>query len=414
MVEKKLGGPGSPLWVLVATAVAGVAGFVITILINRQLGPAAYLPFAIFWAALYLVVGGLSGIQQEVTRATRPIGDGVRTHAKARNFALAAGALVFIVVLVSSPVWTAAVFPGGGWWLVLPLAVGTASYVLVATLSGSLYGVSQWSAIALMVGVDGVLRLVLVVLGLFATTDVVVLAWLVVLPFPVTLAIVWPLVRRRFVGSSDLDVGYRDLTWNVLRTVLASVSTAVLVSGFPVILGLASKGVPAAVVGEFTFVLTLTRAPLIVTVMALQGFLVVRFRDHPALWLRFFAAVQGVIVAGALVLGVLGWLLGPWVFGLVSRPLVSIDGPTIVLIVVSSAFVGALTVSGAAVLARGDHFAYSAGWVAAAITTVAIIALPVDFATRVEAALLAGPLVGLAVHAVWLFLPRRSRAAAGE
>jgi len=402
-------GPGSASTIVAATVAAGVAGYLVTVLAKRELGD-GYALFAIFWAALYLVVGGLSGIQQEVTRATRPIGTRTRTTNTARNFALAGGVAVLVAIVSTSPVWSAAVFSGDGWLLVLPLAVGTSSYVLVATLSGSLFGVSQWRSIAILIAVDGLLRLALVAVGLFATDDIVVIAWLVAAPFPITLLIAWPIIRRSFVGTSDLDVGYRALSWNVLRTVFASVSAAVLVSGFPLLLGVVSEGVSARELGEYIFVITLTRAPLIVTVMALQGFLVVRFRDRPDHWLRFFLSVQGVLLVGAAVLSALAWWLGPPVFELVSGDPVTLDGGVMALLVISSALVGALSVSGAAVLARADHFAYSVGWVVAAVVTVVVIALPVDFATRVQWALVAGPVAGLVVHLAWLF-GRRSTTA---
>ena len=52
--------------------------------------------------------------------------------------------------------------------------------------------------------------------------DAVVLAWAVALPFPLAIVLLWPAIRRGFVGRSELDVGYRALSWNVARTVVAS------------------------------------------------------------------------------------------------------------------------------------------------------------------------------------------------
>jgi len=52
------------------------------------------------------------------------------------------------------------VFPGEGWSLVWPLAVGTASFVMVAVLCGALYGLSRWVSLALMMITDALLRLI--------------------------------------------------------------------------------------------------------------------------------------------------------------------------------------------------------------------------------------------------------------
>lgn len=401
--------------VLIATVISGIAGYLVTVLVLRVVGRADYALFAVFWSAMYLVIGGLSGIQQEITRATHRVEpSAARPASKARTFAVAAAALTLLVVAGTSPLWAQAVFSGSAGWLVLPLALGTASYVLVAVLSGSLYGVARWDSLALMIATDGVLRLALVGVGMLFTTDIVALAWLVALPFPLTIGLLWFVIRRGFVGTSGLDVGYRALSWNVARTVLASVSTAVLVSGFPLLLGVTAATQSEAFVGELIFTITLTRAPLIVTIMSLQSYLIVRFRDHAATWLRTFVAVQAIIVLGAAVLAGLGWWLGPTVFELVSGEPPTVDGPLIALLVLSSGLVASLSVGASAVLARSAHFVYSAGWVAAAVVTIAVMVSPIEFVPRVVTALMLGPVAGLLVHLGWLAVVWRRPVAPGS
>ncbi|MEP6477787.1 MAG: hypothetical protein ABJB03_00220 [Rhodoglobus sp.] len=389
--------------ILIATVIAGVAGYLITFLVFRMIGPADYAVFAVFWASLYLLVGGLGGIQQEITRATHPIELGSRERAsRARTFAVLAALVVAALVVGTAPLWQASVFPDSGWALVLPLAVGAGSYVLVATLSGSLYGVAQWRSLALMIAADGVLRLLFIVIGLLVTPDVVALAWAAAVPFPLAIMVLWPIIRGTFVGLSDLDVGYGALTWNVARTVLASVSSAVLVSGFPLLLGLAGRDSDATLRGELIFTITLARAPLIVTVLSLQSVLLVRFRDHPANWLRVFLMVQAFIVAAAVLVGIGGLFLGPAVFEFVGGSPITLSGQFIAILVGSSAFVGGLYVSGSAVLARSQHLVYSAGWVTAAAVTIVVMLLNLDLQTRVATALVVGPIAGLLVHLTWL------------
>lgn len=393
---------GLPL-IIAATAVAGIAGYLVIWLVYRGLGPASYAVFAVFWAALYIVIGALSGIQQEITRATKRIEIGERSIvSRARNFALVTAAGVLFAVLASAYLWVGLVFPSDGWSLVWPLALGAASYVLVATLSGSLYGIQQWGSLALMISLDGVLRLVLLGFALLFTQDVITLAWLVAVPFPLTVMILWPLFRGGFAGRSDIDVGYRALTWNVARTVLAAASTAVLVSGFPLLLGVAAGGTDPGLLGEVIFTVTLTRAPLIVSVMALQSYLVVRFRDGPERGLRLFGGVCGIIALGAALLAILGWWLGPAVLGWVAGFASSLSGGYIAMLVLSSALVACLSVSGSVILARGNHFAYSVGWAMAALATVVAILWPMELLSRTAVALLVGPLAGMAVHLIWL------------
>ena len=170
---------------LVATMIAGIAAYVVTWLVPRQVGFANYTVFAVFWSFIYLVVGTLGGIQQEVTRGTSRVSTAVVPRvSKARNFALCAGIVVFVVILATAPAWVTVVFPAEGWALVLPLAVGAASYVVVATLAGSLYGLTEWIPLALMLVVDSLMRLIGLVVEMQFTSDVVVLAWTVALTFP--------------------------------------------------------------------------------------------------------------------------------------------------------------------------------------------------------------------------------------
>lgn len=393
--------------IIAATVIAGVAGYAVTWLVYRQAGPVDYAIFAVFWAAIYLVIGAISGVQQEITRATVPIEFGSSTRAsRARNFAVVTSVGVFAVVVASAVFWADTVFPTEGWALVWPLAVGTGAYVLVAVLCGSLYGLSHWRSLALLIAADGLLRLSMLAVALVFTRDIVVLAWVVALPFPLTIILLWPLIRRGFVGRTTLDVGYRALSWNVARTVFAAASTAVLVSGFPLLLGVAAAGVERALVGELIFTITLTRAPLIVSVMALQSYFVVRFKQDAG-W-RPFLGVQAIIAVGAVLLAVAGWWLGPAVFTWVSGAPFSLSGELIAVLVASSALVAMVSVSASAVLARSNHAVYTIGWLVAAVVTIVIILGPGDFLVRVGWALIAGPIAGLVVHGAWLAWSSRS------
>lgn len=399
--------------IILATAAAGIAGYVVTWVVPRVIGGVDYKVFAVFWAAMYLVVTALSGVQQEVTRATgrRAVGSPPGRNV-ARNFG-AGGALgVFAVVLLTAPLWVRGVFPELGWALVFPLAVGTASYVVLATLSGTLYGVSEWRPLSWLIVTDAMVRLVAVGVVSVISGDLVALAWAAALPFGATVAALWPAIRRHVAGRSELDVGYRSLGWNVSRTLLASASAGALVSGFPLLLSLTSHRESPALLASLFLTITLTRAPLIVTIMAVQGYLIVRFRDNPARLTRDLRQFLLAIVGGAVVLAGLGWALGPTVFGWLFPGEPVLDGWFFAVLIGSSALVGALSITAPAVLARGQHAAYSAGWVVAALVTVAALLVPTELMARIILALILGPIAGLSTHLVFLFGRRRPRESA--
>jgi len=390
--------------ILAATAIAGVASYVVTWFVPRVIGFADYAAFAVFWSALYLVVGTLSGLQQEVTRATLPTTS--RAVNRARNFGAIVALVTLAAVLVTGLLWAGVVFPERGFALVVPLAVGTASYAIVAVLGGTLFGLAEWRSAAALVMADALLRFVAILIVLLFTHDIVALAWAAAVPFGLAVVVLWPFIRSSVVGRAQLDVGYRRLTWNVSRTLLAAASTGVMVSGFALLLGLTSPGADPAILGLYILASTLVRAPLVVVAGALQGYLLVGFRDAPAAASRRFLLIQLGVAGAGVVLAGLGWLLGPAVFAFLFPGEPVPDGWFVAALVLSSALVAAMFVSASAVLARSQHFAYTAGWVTGAVVTIGVLLLPIDFGTRTVLALLAGPAAGLLVHIAGLVASR--------
>ncbi len=393
---------------LAATAIGGVAGYLVTWLVPRHMGFAAYAPFAVFWAFLFLLVSALSGIQQEVTRATVVVpGTGLR-HTMVLAATLAGS--VAGVILATSPLWVHTVFPDAGWALVWPLTVGAASYVVVAVVYGSLYGARQWSTLFWLISVEAVTRLALISLALAIEPRLEVVAWAAAAPIPLAVAFLSPRVKSALSGGIALDVGFRGLAWNLARTILAAASMGALVSGLPLLLGLVGSQEPRASLGLLISAVTLTRAPLIIVAMALQSYLVVLFKASGDGLMALFFKLAGLLVAIAIPMAIAAKLAGPAVFGWLFPAEARPSGTLLAVLVLSSVLVGTLFVSAPAVLARSWHAVYTSGWVVAAAVTVACLLLPMDFEARTVVALLAGPCAGLAVHIVALFVgSRRAR-----
>jgi O-antigen/teichoic acid export membrane protein len=393
------------LLILGASVVAGGAGYIVQILVAKVLGPAEYAPFAFFWSALYIVVGALGGVQQEVTRAASAADAAGPVRAKARVtvFTLGIAAVVFVALAATSPIWDPLVFGSETGYLGWPLIVGAGSYVLVAGLSGALYGVRWWYPLVALIAVDGVLRLIGVLIALALSPTLVSLAWAVAAPFPLAVMIVLPFVAKRV--KPTLDVGYPQLGRNVARTIIAAAATAGLISGFPALLAATSPSVPVSVLGSLTFALTLTRAPIVIPLLALQSYLIVHFGSAEAALTRRVLRLEAIAIAGAVVLAGLAAALGPFVLSLVREDFVVSPGMFFV-IVASSGLIAAMSISGPAALARSAHTAYTLGWVVASVVTLGMLLLPLEFDLRVSLALLIGPALGCVVHLLGLRGPR--------
>jgi hypothetical protein len=197
-------------------------------------------------------------------------------------------------------------------------------------------------------------------------------------------------------------VGTRRLVWNFARTIVAAASMGVLVSGLPLVIAMTSPDEPSASLGRMIGAATLTRAPIVVVGVALQAFLIVWFKGFPSRLLSRVVRLSAGVLALAAALAALGATAGPPVFGwLFPREEVP-SGGLLAALVASSAIVGILCITGPAVLASGRHFAYSLGWLLAAVATVLILASPAPFETRILFALLAAPVAGIATHLVVL------------
>jgi len=394
--------------ILIATVIAGVGGYAITAIVARALGN-EYKLFAIFWSALYLTVGALAGVQQEVARGTHRRHEiAVDRVASSVTFAIGIAAVVAVVVPLSSPFWGQAVFGAKAASMVPPLAFGAATYVFVAVASGTMYGIRLWRPLSMIIVLDVALRLVIVVIGIVLRVDIVGLAWATVIPFPLVLLTLWIVARERLVGASILDVHYAAATINVVRTVLAASATSVLVSGFPLLLAASSPNASARAMSALIFALILTRAPLVVSALALQSYLIVFFRDRADSWVRSLAILLLCAGVAGAILAALAWWIGVPVIVAVAGATFSLDPSFLALLVLSSVSTAWLALTATAVLALTAHNFYSLGWVLAAACAIALLFVPADLETRAILALAIGPLAGLLVQVVALIVNGRA------
>ena len=389
--------------IIVATVIAGIGGYAITAIAARGLGD-NYSRFAIFWSVLYLMIGALAGVQQETARGSHRREGGASAQGRASVPVLASLIALGVgsAIVATSAIWSPAVFPDGPLGLAAPLATGVATYILLAAATGVMYGAHMWRPLALSIVLDVALRLALVSLGVVLGWPVVALAWATVVPLPLVVITVLIVTRGSVVRSTSFDVSYGRALSNVARTVVAAGSTALLVSGFPVLLGVSSPSVEPAALGALIFALTITRAPLVVSTLALQSYLLVHFRDAPATAIRRLLALCAGVAGGGLALALLAWWFGVEAIVLVAGEGFRLPSWQVAGLVASSIMTAWLAITGVAVLARGRHTAYSLGWLAAAAGAAALLLVPGDLATRALVALTFGPVAGLIVHGVAL------------
>jgi O-antigen/teichoic acid export membrane protein len=384
----------------VATALTAVCGYLILYLAARDLDPAGFSVFAVFWGAFGLVSGAAFGLLQQTTREIR-LATGVSADRRPVTRPLRVAAVVAVVTAVvlagSAALWSTHVFAESRGLSVLLLAAGLAGFCLHATLLGMLAGDNRWTQYGVLMVTDAVLRVAVAVATVVVGWGLVGFLWATVAG-----AISWLLLliasptTRRAAGL----VAHED-TASFLRgaghAVAAAGASAILVMGFPVLLK-ATSGDLGATGGVVILAVTLTRAPLLVPLTAMQGNLIAHFVDQDRHRLR--ALVGPVALVG--VFGAVGVVLagtaGPWLLRVGFGSEYVATGALLAWLTAGAVAIALLTVTGAATVAAALHRAYSMGWVIATVASAVLLSLPLPLETRTIVALLCGPLIGIGVH----------------
>ncbi|PCE14952.1 hypothetical protein AUC47_02090 [Microbacterium sp. SZ1] len=404
-------GGGSALrWLLLSTAVAGFLGYVIQVAAPRLLDGSSYVSFSVTWSTVYLGVAAMSGVQQEVARAARPSRDH-KPNTVLRSFTLSAIAVVIVVALGVAAWLTATTLPLPFVALGTVLSIAFVGYLVNAVLSGALYGLQLWRGVALITALDAVLRIIFLAVAFALGADPLWLGLGIAFPFGLSFALAWLVLRRGVVGRFALDVGFAKLSRNVLSTVGAAACSGVMISGLPLLIGATSATIPASAVGALLMAINLTRAPIVVPVVAMQSYLISAvFRDRDSVAPRRLFGLLGVAITVMAALSATAYFVGPWLVALISAGSFDIDAHVIAIVVFSAGLVALMCVTGPALVARGGHLANVVGWSLAAALTVACLVLPVDFTVRTLLALTAPAIAGLAAHVIALLgAARRTR-----
>ena len=391
---------GSMARVGIATALSALCGYAVLYLAARNLEPAGFSLFGVFWGAFGLVSGAANGLLQESTREVRAMrGQHLPPQRTTRPMRIAAvvGIGAAGAIAATAPLWSAHVFAEEHLLSVVLLSIGLAGFCLHATLLGMLAGMDRWTQYGSLMVTDAAIRVAVAaaafVLGwglagfLWATVAGSV-AWLILLALsPATR----DAARRTAAGSA------RTFLTGAFHSVAAAGASAVLIMGFPVLLKATTPEL-GATGGVVILAVTLTRAPLLVPLTAMQGNLIAHFVDQSHRRLRALV-VPAATVAAIGGLGVVAaWWAGPWLLRSAFGPEYQAAGGLLAWFTAGAVAIALLTLTGAAAVAAALHRAYAAGWVGATLAAVALLMLPLGLETRTVIALLCGPVVGIAVH----------------
>ena len=277
-----------------------------------------------------------------------------RTHPM--RVAAMVGVVAAAVIAGSSPLWSGYVFvQARAQCGAVERRAGR--FCLHATLLGMLAGVSRWTQYGSLMVTDAGLRVAVAaatfVLGWGSdqswATVAGSVAWLI-------LFVASPATREaaRLLTPGGTVTFLRGAS----HSIAAAGASAVLVMGFPVLLK-ATSGDLGATGGVVILAVTLTRAPLLVPLTAMQGNLIAHFVDQRA------APVAGPVTPAAVVAGLgvlfvlIAGLLGPWLLQAAFGSEYQADGALLAWLTAAAIAIALLTLTGAAAVAAALHRSYS-------------------------------------------------------
>jgi hypothetical protein len=404
------GGPiarGSVARVGTATALTVTCVYAVIYLAARDLSPARFSVFGVFWGAFGIATGAAYGLLPETTREVRSprstdMAAGHRTYPV--RVAGMIGVVAAVVIAGSSPLWSRLIFVEARWLSVGLLSAGLAGFCVHAALLGALAGANRWTQYGALMVTDGVFRMAVagaaVVIGwglagfLWAAAAGAV-AWLFMLLASPT---------ARAAARLLTPGGIETIVRGAAHSMTAAGASAILMMGFPVLLKATSNQL-GATGGVIILAVTLTRAPLLVPLSAMQGNLIAHFVDQRTERLRALIA-PAMVIGGIGAIGVLtAGLTGPWLLRVGFGPDYPASGALLAWLTAAAVVIAMLTLTGTAAVAAALHRTYSLGWIGATVASTLLLLLPMALETRTVIALLCGPLVGIAIHLAALARP---------
>ena len=365
----------------VGSVLNGVLAYVFFALVTRALGAGPAAPVAVLWAWWSFAGAAFTfPVQHWITRTcSLPAGE----QAVRRGLGRVGAAVVAASMVAGALSWAFGerLFgPDAGWFPLLVVAVGVGSGVL-GVVRGLLSGRDRFGAVGVNLVLENGLRCVVAGVLMAADTEHAAAYGLALLAGYAVALLRPSALLPRATGAGEAPEALSFVTGASAGQLLAQVT----LTGGPVLLA-AVNGAPAEVTALFAG-LALFRAPYTLAlgmVAGLTGRLTRLVEDarHDVL-----VRVREVVVVATLVLAVLGGLggawLGPWLMELVFGDGVRLGGPDTAIVAVGSVFALANLVLTVGLLARGLPGLVARTWLASLpFGAVALLVAPGDALTR--------------------------------
>lgn len=388
--------------VAIALLIAGIASYAFFKVGTWALGgDEEFKPVSALWFATFaLAPGFFLPLEQELGRAIahrRAIGQGGRpVLGRVLTLGASLAGIVVLVIAIASPAITHAYFDGD-WVMLVALVVAFAAYAPAHLARGVASGSGRFRAYAIVMGADGVVRIVLcVLLALLGAKTAGPYGFAVALA-PLA-GVAYVAARGQLRTDDGPEASWQEVTPNLGWLLLGSVFAATLVNAGPVATNLLANEAQAERVTQFAYGVLLARVPLFLF-QAVQAALLPRLsrlaaRNEIAEFRSGFRRLMNVVLVVGVV-GVVGaYLLGPVVIEKVYGA--DLSRRTLAMLALGSAcYMIGLAMAQAVIALRG-HALVALGWgVGVAAFLLATWLSSNDLFKRVEIGLVASSIAAL-------------------
>jgi O-antigen/teichoic acid export membrane protein len=373
----------------------------------------------LWFTTFALAPGFFLPLEQEVGRALshrRTLGQGGLPVVRRAGILGAAVAGLLVLALAGlSPYLTKHRFYGNG-GLVLALMLSVVTWAAAHLGRGVLSGSNRFRPYGMVMGIDGVVRIV--GCGILAAAGIKsLMAYALMIGIPPIVALALSFSRQRNLLLPGPDAPWGELTSNLGWLLLGSVAAAFLVNAGPILANLlALTGDKAANarfsttdvlktrLNAFGYAILISRVPLFMF-QAVQASLLPKLARLAAMgaydeFRRGLRTLMKVVIAVGL-LGVIGaGVLGPFALGIAFK--VKIGSVNMAVLALAAGVYMAAVACAQALIALHRHRSVAVGWALGVAAALASLPVSKDLLFRVETALVVGSCVPLVFFATVL------------
>jgi O-antigen/teichoic acid export membrane protein len=370
---------------------------------------------ALWFATFALAPGFFLPLEQELSRALsarRALDEGGQpVFHRVRSLGAILAGLVALVIIFASPFITSSYFDGN-WVMLVALLAAFVGYAPAHLARGICSGSGRFDDYAIVMGSDGVVRIVLcVALALIGIEAVGAYGFAVAVAPVLSVLVVW---RR---GALRTEPGppatWQEVTPNLGWLLIGTVCAAILLNAGPVTANILAEPNQDAEVTAFAQGVLIARVPLFLF-QAVQAALLPRLsrlaaRGEYDEFRSGFKKLMVIVVAVG-VLGTAGaFVVGPAVVDIMYGA--DLSGRTLAMLALGSALYMQAIATSQAVIALHGHSLVALGWAVSVVTFVLGTWLaPDELFARIEIGLVISSATALAIFAIAL----RYKMASGE